>query len=77
MVAIPRSALGITRLPVVIAFKWADNCYAKGDWTDFILNGDAAPDDRFNYRAILAKQPGRLRNEFGDPSASVRASNCV
>ena len=55
VVAIPRSALGITRLPVVIDFKWADNCYAKGDWTDFILNGDAAPDDRFNYRAILAK----------------------
>jgi len=24
-----------------------------GDWTDFTLNGDAAPNDRFNYRAQL------------------------
>ena len=52
-IAIPRRALGITRLPATIDFKWADHCYSKGDWTDFTLNGDAAPDDRFNYRAIL------------------------
>ena len=34
-------------------FKWTDNCHEKSDWTDFTLNGDAAPNDRFNYRAIL------------------------
>lgn len=34
-----------------VDFKWTDNCYEKGDWTDFTLNGDAAPNDRFNYRA--------------------------
>ena len=34
-------------------FKWADNCYQRGDWSDFTLNGDAAPDDRFNYRATI------------------------
>lgn len=53
MIAIPRSALGIKSLPATIDFKWADNCYQKGDWTDFTLNGDAAPNDRFNYRAVL------------------------
>ena len=33
-------------------FKWTDHCHDKGDWTDFTLNGDAAPNDRFNYRAV-------------------------
>jgi hypothetical protein len=42
-------------LPAYVDFKWADNCYASGDWTDFTLNGDAAPNDRFNYRARLRK----------------------
>lgn len=37
--------------PPVIDFKWADNCLSVGDWTDFTLHGDAAPNDRFNYRA--------------------------
>jgi hypothetical protein len=53
MISVPRSLLGIRSLPAVIDFKWADHCYANGDWTDFTLNGDAAPDDRFNYRAKL------------------------
>ena len=51
--AIPLKALTIEATPATIDFKWADNCRARGDWTDFSLNGDAAPDDRFNYRAIL------------------------
>ena len=52
-IAIPRTALGIRQLPATIDFKWADHCFERGDWTDFTLNGDAAPDDRFNYRAVL------------------------
>jgi hypothetical protein len=32
-------------------FKWADNIEETGEWSDFTLNGDAAPNDRFNYRA--------------------------
>jgi len=52
-VAVPRSMLGVVSNSATIDFKWADHCFAKGDWTDFTLNGDAAPDDRFNYRAVL------------------------
>jgi len=54
MIAIPRSVLGLKRLPAAIDFKWADHCHEKGDWTDFTLNGDAAPNDRFNYRASMS-----------------------
>ena len=41
------------RFPSAIDFKWADNIQQTGDWTDFTINGDAAPNDRFNYRATL------------------------
>lgn len=50
--SIPWQALGRTG-PATLDFKWADNCIQAGDWSDFTLNGDAAPNDRFNYRAVL------------------------
>ncbi len=49
--AIPRSELGIAALPAVLDFKWADNILQTGDWSDFTVNGDAAPNDRYNFRA--------------------------
>ena len=39
------------RLPRQFDFKWADNCLKEKDWSDFTLHGDAAPNDRCNYRA--------------------------
>ena len=48
---IPWKALGLKSPPARLDFKWADNCLQAGDWTDFTLNGDAAPNDRFNFRA--------------------------
>jgi len=56
--AIPRAALGLGEGKATIDFKWADNLQQTGDWSDFTLNGDAAPNDRFNYRAILSVIPG-------------------
>jgi hypothetical protein len=49
--AVPRATLGLTKLPATLDFKWADNIQQTGEATDFTLNGDAAPNDRFNYRA--------------------------
>jgi hypothetical protein len=48
-IAVPRSILGIDVLPAQINFKWADNIQQTGDVSDFTLNGDAAPNDRFYY----------------------------
>jgi hypothetical protein len=50
--AIPRAALGLTALgsKVDFDFKWADNLQHPGDVLDFYLNGDVAPEGRFNYR---------------------------
>ena len=55
--AIPRSALGLSALSAMLDFKWADNIQQTGDWSDFTLNGDVAPNDRFNYRAKLVPAP--------------------
>ncbi|MBI5387478.1 MAG: hypothetical protein HZA90_22695 [Verrucomicrobia bacterium] len=52
--AIPRAALGLSEAAATVDFKWADNILQTGDWSDFMLSGDAAPNDRFNYRARLA-----------------------
>lgn len=51
--AIPRTVLGLSQVPATVDFKWTDNLQQTGDWSDFTLNGDAAPNDRFNYRAVF------------------------
>ena len=56
-VAIPKNALGVTEVTRWIDFKWADNIQQTGEWSDFTLNGDVAPNDRFNYRALLEAKP--------------------
>ena len=59
--AIPWKSLGLKSPPAKLDFKWADNCLQACDWTDFTLNGDAAPNDRFNYRAQpRGKTPARI-----------------
>ncbi|HEX2971726.1 MAG TPA: hypothetical protein VHP11_05305, partial [Tepidisphaeraceae bacterium] len=49
--SIPLSRLGLKSMPAALDFKWADGIQQTGDWSDFTVNGDAAPNDRFNYRA--------------------------
>jgi hypothetical protein len=51
--AIRLSALKLRQAPARIEFKWADNIRQTGEWSDFTLNGDVAPNDRFNYYAIF------------------------
>ena len=52
--AIRRADLGLENddVPLRIDFKWADNVQVEGDVTAFTLNGDCAPNGRFNYRYL-------------------------
>lgn len=52
--SLPWKRLGLRRAPAALDFKWADHIGQTGDWSDFTLNGDAAPNDRFNFRAVPA-----------------------
>ncbi len=49
--AIPRSAMSskAAAAPASLHFKWVDHLQAEGDVMDFTVNGDAAPNGRFNY----------------------------
>lgn len=55
--AIPRASLGLADGAATIDFKWTDNIPQTGDWSDFTLYGDAAPNDRFNFRAQIPESP--------------------
>ena len=58
--AVPRSLLGLhAREPLHIEFKWADNVPDSGDVMDFYVEGDAAPDGRFNY--LYTEDPRLIR----------------
>ncbi len=47
--SLPRSLFGSSE-SLRFDFKWADNQQQDGDIVEFAINGDAAPDRRFNYR---------------------------
>jgi hypothetical protein len=48
--AIPRSDLQMTSSdPAWFQFKWADNVGPLQDPSEFLINGDTAPNARFNY----------------------------
>lgn len=48
--ALPRQALKLPTNRVRLDFHWADNIQQVNNLTEFFLNGDNAPDRRFNYR---------------------------
>ena len=52
--SIPCAALGLSPGDG-FDFKWADNIRQTGAWIDFTRNGDAAPNDRYNFRAVFPR----------------------
>ncbi|MHB8581219.1 MAG: T9SS type A sorting domain-containing protein [Ignavibacteriaceae bacterium] len=46
---INRSVFNVEGKKLDFEFKWSDNSENDGNIMDFYINGDAAPDDRFNY----------------------------
>lgn len=66
MLRLPRTDLGLPNEPPAFDFHWADN-FQTNDITDFAVNGDSAPDLRFNYRFQAAVgQPATLRQDDFD-----------
>ena len=59
-IAIPKTVLGVGAAPT-FDFHWADNIGNPTDVTEFFLNGDSAPDRRFDFRYIgLPAAPSAL-----------------
>ena len=53
--AIPRKLMGIDGDSFTLDFKWTDNAEELADPISLCLNGDTAPNRRFNYRVIWNK----------------------
>ncbi len=50
---IPKAALGLTGDgTMAFDFHWADNIQKENDIVEFSVNGDSAPNRRFNYRFL-------------------------
>lgn len=50
----PRSLIGLADGKPSFDFHWADNVQSFGDVSEFGVNGDSAPNRRFNYRFQVA-----------------------
>ena len=53
---LPRELLNITGDSFTFDFKWADNPTELEDPISLCLDGDTAPNRRFNYRMIWSKE---------------------
>ena len=54
-VSVPRELLGLGGDHFVFDFKWSDNPTDLNDPISLCLNGDTAPNRRFNYRCIWSR----------------------
>jgi len=54
-IEVPRELLGLSGNQFVFDFKWSDNAGKLEDPVSFCINGDTAPNRRFNYRCIWKK----------------------
>ncbi|RFS19294.1 hypothetical protein DVR12_23970 [Chitinophaga silvatica] len=54
-IAVPRQLLGLTADKWTFDFKWSDNPADLEDVISLALNGDTAPNRRFNYRCIWSR----------------------
>ncbi|MHB8338786.1 MAG: T9SS type A sorting domain-containing protein [Ignavibacteriaceae bacterium] len=48
-IAVPRNLINQTGNDISFYFHWADNIQKLNDITEFFIDGDSAPDRRFNY----------------------------
>lgn len=67
--SLPRAWFGAAA-QLRVDFKWADNQQKDGDVVEFSINGDSAPDRRFNYRydqTVTAESIRMLGEAAGRP----------
>jgi len=49
-IAVGLSSIGLEQTPLAFDFHWADNIQSLDNIIEFAINGDSAPNRRFNYR---------------------------
>lgn len=62
--AIPRGLIGQSSDAPVFDFHWADNIEGSGDIVDLGVNGDSAPNRRWNYRYEVLRADAANANQW-------------
>jgi len=62
--AIPRTLIQQTNNAPAFDFHWADNIQGFGDISEFGVNGDSAPNRRWNYRYEVLQADDRNANQW-------------
>src|SRR5262249_40561634 len=74
--SVPAAMLGIDLTqPFAFDFHWADNIQQFGQLEEFFLNGDHAPDRRFNYRYHVDVAPKDEDKKCLTPNPPLNSSN--
>lgn len=69
-IRIPKSLIGFVD---TIDFKWADNSVPTGDIMEFLDQGDAAPNQRFNYRFTTLESPVKYPEVLTDSMVVLKS----
>ncbi len=56
-IMVPRNLINQTGKDISFDFHWADNIQKLNDINEFFINGDSAPDRRFNYHFTTVGTP--------------------
>ena len=68
-------ARSVMNLGDTFDFKWADNSVSDGDVMQFLDLGDAAPNDRFNYRYTTEQTEIKLPDALTDDMIVLKAGS--
>lgn len=68
-------ARSVMNLGDTFDFKWADNSVADGNVMQFLDQGDAAPNDRFNYRYTTVQSEVKLPECLTDDMIVLKAGS--
>ena len=68
-------ARSVMNLGDTFDFKWADNSVADGDVMQFLDQGDAAPNDRFNYRYTTVQTEVKLPDCLAEDMIVLKAGS--
>jgi hypothetical protein len=60
-IQVPRNLINQTANNIIFYFHWADNIQKLNDITEFSINGDSAPDRRFNYCYSSNQTPATVK----------------
>ncbi len=73
-IAVPRNLINQTGNDISFYFHWADNIQKLNDITEFFIDGDSAPDRRFNYW-YTTQNPTSVKETYQLPQSFSLSQN--